>query len=72
MPITHIEVLNAKNCRYVQDGQLLQVVPSRETPRFFWVRAFDGTLLQVSKKTKRINGSENGFFRSHAQPIVNL
>lgn len=68
MPITHIEVTNGKASSYVKTGQLLAVVPERETPAFYWVKSFGGTLLKVSKKTQRVCGTENGFFRTHRQP----
>lgn len=68
--LTHIEVINAKGHYDFQDGQLLNVV--RETPRFYWVKAFSGVEYQVSKKTKRINGTKTGFIRTSEQPITNL
>ena len=70
MNATHIEVSDDKGNSHVKTGQLLQVV--RETTCFLWVRAFDGVLLQVSKKTKRINGGESFFIRTSRQPLVNL
>jgi hypothetical protein len=70
MTTTHIEVTDAKGSSYVQAGQLLSV--TRETPCFFWVRAFNGVSLQVSKKTKRINGGQSFFIRTGNQPTVNL
>ena len=68
MPITHIEVTNGKASSYVKTGQLLKVVPERETPAFMWVEAHGGMLLKVSKKTQRIIGTECGFFRTSRQP----
>jgi hypothetical protein len=68
--MTHIEVTDSKGSSRVSAGQLLAVI--RETPCFYWVRAFDGTPLQVSKKTKRINGGEGFFLRAHRQPLMNL
>ena len=70
MTTTHIEVSDDKGNSRVKTGQLLAVV--RETPCFFWVRSFEGVLLQVSKKTKRINGGESFFIRASRQPLVNL
>lgn len=68
--MTHIEVANDKGSSRVTTGQLLAVI--RETPRFIWVRAFDGTPLQVSKQTKRINGGEGFFIRTASQPLMNF
>ncbi len=68
--MTHIEVANAKGNKFFQDGQLLQVV--RETPCFIWVKAHCGKEFQVSKKTKRINGTATSFIRTANQPLMNF
>ena len=67
---THIEVANPKSCAQFAAGQLLKVV--RETPCFIWVKGFDGVEYQVSKKTKRINGTKNTFIRTANQPLMNF
>lgn len=70
MAITHIEVLNDKGHTEIKSGQLLKVV--RETPCFYWVKSFGGTEFQVSKRTKRINGTKTMFLRAGKQPLMNL
>lgn len=72
MNLTHIEVLNDKGNPYVKTGQLLKVIPKRETPCFLWVEAHGGTPLKVSKRTHRICGMERGFFRASCQPALNF
>lgn len=67
--ITHIEVTNAKGHYDFESGQLLKV--TRETPRFYFVRAFSGSEYQVSKQTKRIIGAA-GFIRTAKQPQTNF
>jgi hypothetical protein len=70
MATTHIEVLDDKGHGGVKTGQLLEVV--RETACFIWVRGFNGTEYQVSKRTKRINGTASSFIKTASQPLVNL
>jgi hypothetical protein len=68
--MTHIEVADAKNRPGFENGQLLEVI--RQTPAFIWVRGFDGVAYQVSKKTKRINGTSSSFIRTSRQPLMNF
>ena len=70
MAITHIEVLDAKAQQEIAAGQLLKVVG--ETPCFYKVKCHAGTILRVSKKTKRIIGGEFTFIRTNRQPICNF
>lgn len=70
MAATHIEVLNDKGYSGIQTGQLLEVV--RETARFIWVKGFNGVEYQVSKKTKRINGTASSFIKTARQPLMNM
>jgi hypothetical protein len=68
--MTHIEVTNAKGHQFFQDGQLLQVI--RQTACFIWVKSHSGAEFQVSKKTKRINGTATSFIRTSRQPQTNF
>lgn len=68
--ITHIEVANDKGYAGVKTGQMLEVV--RQTACFIWVRGHNGIEYQVSKKTKRINGTAASFIKTANQPLMNL
>ena len=68
--ITHIEVQDDKGHPEVKTGQLLKVV--RQTPAYYWVQAFNGVQYQVSKKTKRINGTASSFIKTANQPMMNF
>ncbi len=69
MQITYMEVIDNKGVRNIHNGQLLPVV--RRTAHYMWIRADDGTEYQVSKQTKRINGTVTDFFRTPEQPVLN-
>lgn len=70
MATTHIEVLNSKGLRGIQNGQLLKVV--KETTAFFWVQGFEGHTYKVSKKTKKIIDINNGWLREVDKPTINF
>lgn len=68
--ITHIEVADDRGHATIKTGQILQVV--KETPCYIWVRGFDKVDYQISKKTKRINGTKSIFYRANKQPLMNI
>ncbi len=68
--ISHIEVTNAKSIPFIEAGQMLKVL--KETNCFYWVQAFNGTKIKVSKKTSRGCGTENHFWKEKNQPVFNI
>jgi len=70
MKATHLEVADSKGHNAFETGQLLRVV--RETKCFVWVSSFTGVEYQVSKKTKRINGTASSFIKTASQPRMNF
>jgi hypothetical protein len=67
-PITHLEVIVAKEGSMygIEDGNLLRV--EKETPCFFFVCTHNGKVFKVSKKTKRIANWK----RISTSPIFNI
>lgn len=68
-PITHIEVLMAKNGGAhlgLENGHLLQV--ESETKCFFFVKSHTGRKLKVSKQTKRLCRWGN----ANTSPVFNI
>lgn len=70
-PPVSIEVANDKGHAVIKTGQMLTVC--HESPCFLWVRAFDGVRYKVSRKTKRIIGTDGTFIgNANRQPLMNF